>query len=534
MELLNTLRTLCTTFGPSGQEKEIASVIAALAAPYADEISRDVLGNLIVHKKGSGPKVMFAAHMDSIGLMVTHITDEGFLRVGKLGGISPRDMLGIPVRFQNGVMGMVYEDDELGDVKREMGHLFIDIGAKNAEEARERVQVGDAAVFAAFTNQSGHALISPYLDNRVSCLALLWAMELLEETDNDLYFVFTTQEEVGTRGAQTAAYAIDSDYAVIADVTIADDLPGSKHTCSSKCGGGAAIKVMDSLVICHPEMVDMLKKLAEEKQIPFQMDVISGGGTDGGPIHKSRAGVFTGGVSVPCRNTHCPQEVAYAEDVEAVARLLAAFAAVAAEIVIQAVGNIRHGDVFGESFLMTIAGIGAVCIGEIPEGVMVFLLYRLGEYLQTKAVSSSRKSISALLDVRPDHANLLENGESREVEAESVSVGQTILVRPGEKVPLDGVVLRGASQLDTAALTGESMPREIASGQQVMAGCINLSGALEIRVEKSFGESTASKILEMVENASEKKASSEKFITRFARVYTPIVWLAAAVVGEKI
>ena len=178
--------------------------------------------------------------------------------------------------------------------------------------------------------------------------------------------------------------------------------------------------------------------------------------------------------------------------------LLAAFAAVAAEIVIQAVGNIRHGDVFGESFLMTIAGIGAVCIGEIPEGVMVFLLYRLGEYLQTKAVSSSRKSISALLDVRPDPANL---------------------------------VVSGASQLDTAALTGESMPREIASGQQVMAGCINLSGALEIRVEKSFGESTASKILEMVENASEKKASSEKFITRFARVYTPIVCLAAAVVA---
>ena len=211
--------------------------------------------------------------------------------------------------------------------------------------------------------------------------------------------------------------------------------------------------------------------------------------------------------------------------------LLAAFAAVAAEIVIQAVGNIRHGDVFGESFLMTLAGIGAVCIGEIPEGVMVFLLYRLGEYLQTKAVSSSRKSISALLDVRPDHANLLENGESREVEAESVSVGQTILVRPGEKVPLAGVVLRGASQLDTAALTGESMPWEITSGQQVMAGCINLSGALEIRVEKSFGESTASKILEMVENASEKKASSEKFITRFARVYTPIVCLAAAVVA---
>ncbi len=211
--------------------------------------------------------------------------------------------------------------------------------------------------------------------------------------------------------------------------------------------------------------------------------------------------------------------------------LLAAFITAAAEIIMQAIENIRRGEVFGESFLMTIAGIGAVCIGEIPEGVIVFLLYRLGEYLQTKAVSSSRKSISALLDVRPDRANLLENGQSREVEAEEVQVGQTILVRPGEKIPLDGVVLQGASQLDTAALTGESVPRDIAPGQQVMAGCINLSGALEIKVEKSFGESTASKILEMVENASEKKAASEKFITRFARVYTPAVCLAAVIVA---
>ena len=211
--------------------------------------------------------------------------------------------------------------------------------------------------------------------------------------------------------------------------------------------------------------------------------------------------------------------------------LLAAFLVVAAEVLLQALNNIRHGDIFGESFLMAIAGIGAVIIGEIPEGVMVFLLYRLGEYLQTKAVSSSRKSISALLDVRPDRANLLENGISREVEAEEVAVGQTILVRPGEKIPLDGVVLVGSSQLDTAALTGESIPRDIAPSQQVMAGCINLSGALEIRVEKSFGESTASRILEMVEHASEKKAASEKFITRFARIYTPIVCLAAVVVA---
>jgi len=151
--------------------------------------------------------------------------------------------------------------------------------------------------------------------------------------------------------------------------------------------------------------------------------------------------------------------------------------------------------------------------------------------LQTKAVSSSRKSISALVDVRPDRANLLVDGVVSEVEAADVVVGQTILVRPGEKIPLDGTVLSGCSQLDTAALTGESMPRDVEPGQTVMAGCINLSGALELRVDKSFGESTASKILEMVEHASEKKAASEKFITRFARVYTPVVVVAAAVVA---
>lgn len=326
MELVKTLETLCAAFGPSGQENEIAKVIEELAKPYVDEITRDTMGNLTAHKKGSGPKVMFAAHMDSLGLMATHITDEGFVRVGRLGGVSPRDVLGTPVRFQNGVRGTIYENDELGDAKREMGHLFVDIGAKNAEEARERVQVGDVAVYATPTYESGRAVISPYLDNRVSCLALLQAMELLKETDNDLYFVFTTQEEVGLRGAQTVAYAIDPDYAVVADVTVADDLPGSKHTCSSKCGGGAAIKVMDGDVICHPEMVAMLKELAQERNIPYQMDVITDGGTDGGVIHKSRAGVFTGGVSVPCRNIHCPQEVAWLEDVEATAKLLAAFA----------------------------------------------------------------------------------------------------------------------------------------------------------------------------------------------------------------
>lgn len=211
--------------------------------------------------------------------------------------------------------------------------------------------------------------------------------------------------------------------------------------------------------------------------------------------------------------------------------LLAAFLIVAFDVLVEAVKNIRHGEVFGESFLMTIAGIGAVCIGEIPEGVLVFLLYRLGEYLQDKAVASSRKSISALLDVRPDRANLIQDSQVTEVDARTVGIGSHILVRPGEKIPLDGVILEGISQLDTSALTGESLPRDVSAGHSVMAGCINLTGALELEVTKSFGESTASKILEMVEHASEKKAASEKFITRFARIYTPIVVIAAALLA---
>lgn len=326
MEIFETLRALNACFGPSGQEEEVAGKLKELAGPLATDIRTDTMGNLIVHKAGGGPKVMFAAHMDSIGLMVTHIEDNGFLRVGKVGYVDPREVLGTPVRFANGVVGTLYEDEGLEETKREIGHLYVDVGAADAQAAKALAQVGDVAVFDTPTRRQGDGVFSPYLDNRISCAALLKAMELVQDSPNDLYFVFTVQEEVGTRGAEPAAFAIAPDYAVVADVTIANDLPGSKHSCSSKCGGGAAVKVMDNRVICHPEMVKRLEELAKAEGIPYQMDVISGGGTDGGPIHKSREGVYTGGVSVPCRYTHCPQEVALLSDAEACARLMAAFA----------------------------------------------------------------------------------------------------------------------------------------------------------------------------------------------------------------
>jgi endoglucanase len=182
------------------------------------------------------------------------------------------------------------------------------------------------AVYNTQTVDACGRVISPYLDNRVSCLVLLMAMEKLGTVDNDLYFVFTAQEEVGIRGAKTAAWAIDPDYGIAVDVTASDDEPGSKHLVSSVFGGGAAVKVMDSSVICHPQMVDKLMSLAEEKGIKAQRDVIRAGGTDAGAIHLTRAGVYTGGISIPCRYIHTPTEMVERTDVEACVRLVTAFA----------------------------------------------------------------------------------------------------------------------------------------------------------------------------------------------------------------
>lgn len=327
MNVLEALQAINSRFGPSGQERRVAEKIRALAAPYADEVSVDVMGNLIVHKKGPGPRVMLCAHMDSIGFMVTHVEPSGLLRIGAIGGIEARDVLGTGVRFANGVLGTVQVEDGVESGKKiEMGQLFVDIGAVDAADARARVQVGDMAVYNTPTYLSGQSIFGPYLDNRICCVALLMALERVQDSPNDLYFVFSTQEEVGLRGAQTAAFAIDPDYAVVTDVTDSDDLPGSKHTCSSKLGGGAAIKVMDRSVICHPQMVERLQTLAKEGKIRYQLDVIDCGGTDGGAIHKSRAGVVTGGVSIPCRYTHSPQESVALSDVTDCAALLAAFA----------------------------------------------------------------------------------------------------------------------------------------------------------------------------------------------------------------
>ncbi len=212
---------------------------------------------------------------------------------------------------------------------------------------------------------------------------------------------------------------------------------------------------------------------------------------------------------------------------------LPAYFTVGWDVLWRAVGNIAHGQVFDENFLMALATVGAFCTGffgegEYPEAVFVMLFYQVGELFQGYAVGKSRRDIAGLMDLRPDYANVERDGKLIQVDPEDLEPGQVFVVKPGEKIPLDGVILQGSSSLNTAGLTGESLPREVGEGDSVQSGCVNLSGLLRVRAERAFEDSTVAKILELVENAASKKAQAENFITRFARYYTPAVVIAAA------
>ena len=208
-----------------------------------------------------------------------------------------------------------------------------------------------------------------------------------------------------------------------------------------------------------------------------------------------------------------------------------AYIIVGFEIVRKALRNITRGKVFDENFLMTVATIGAFGIGEFPEAASVMLFYQVGELFQSYAVDKSRKSIASLMDIRPDYANIEKDGKLEKVDPDEVKIGDIIVVKPGEKIPLDGTVVEGKTNLDTKALTGEPMPREANIGDDVISGCINLNGLIKVKVTKEFGESTVSKILDLVENASSKKSKSENFITKFAGYYTPIVVIIAVILA---
>lgn len=320
------IKQLTEAFGPSGYETEVSELIKTMVKKYADELKTDVMGNLIAIKKGSqdGRKIMFAAHTDEIGLVVTHIDDKGFLRFGNVGGVGISTLVGNRVRFAGGALGAIYQ--EKGDWKElTLDKLYIDIGAETKEEAQKKVRLGEFGIFHREFEDLGNRLIAKSMDDRVGCAILVEAMKKIENPKNTLYFVFTAQEEVGLRGARTAAYSIEPDLGIAIDVTLTGDMPEARRM-EVALGKGAAIKVKDSSIVTHPKVKDLLVDLAEEKKIPYQMEVLDAGGTDAGAIHISKAGVPSGGISIPTRYIHSPSEMVDIRDVEACVNLVVALA----------------------------------------------------------------------------------------------------------------------------------------------------------------------------------------------------------------
>ena len=309
MELLNKL-TMC--FGPSGREENIRELIKSEAEKYADEIYTDTLGNLIVRKGNGGKKIVILAHMDEIGIVVTYKDDKGFLRFAPVGGLKTKDLVGRRVVFSNGAIGVIGVHDEAE--KYEISKMFIDVSGN------DDISVGDMAVFTGDFYENDTHIISKALDNRVGCYVALKTLQSVK-TDNELYFIFTVQEEVGLRGAKTATYGIEADAAVAVDVTMVGDTPGGKEM-NVKLGGGAAIKVMDRSVICHSQVRDTLIETSAKNNIPYQLEILTAGGTDAGAVHVSGTGIKTGAISIPTRFIHSPSEMICKSDLNACIELL--------------------------------------------------------------------------------------------------------------------------------------------------------------------------------------------------------------------
>ena len=327
IDILKTFTHLQSVARPSGFESPCAQAIAELAGPYCDEVKIDTLGNVICHKKGPGKRLMMAAHMDVIGLIITHIDKKGFLRFGALGGFVPYRLIGARMKLENGMGGSVWCDEKAMEEKKlediTLNDLYLDIGAESEESARKMVQVGDVAMYEGEVQQLGQMLLSPYCDDLIACAALLSAMSQVEKSENDLYFVFTVQEEVGLRGAATAAYAIDPDYGVCMDVTRTGDNPSEKAKMVVKLGAGPTIKIKDVSLLCNPQVIAHLREAAKEGDVPYQDEVLTAGGTDSAAIQKTRGGVLSGCISIPCRYIHSQNEMVSLKDVEQSARLMA-------------------------------------------------------------------------------------------------------------------------------------------------------------------------------------------------------------------
>lgn len=320
--MFDLIKKLSNAFGVSGNEEEIRDTIIKEIEGKVDEIKVDALGNLIAVKKGTGKKIMIAAHMDEIGIIATHIDEKGFIRFSSIGGVSQYYAFTQRVKFKNGTTGTIYRETKDVDIKNlNLSKMFIDIGAKSREEAEQKVKIGDTACFVGETVKEGDMVISKALDDRSGCAVAVKTIQNMPETDNEIYYVFTVQEEVGLRGAKTAAYQIQPDIAIALDVTGTGDIPQC-NPMEVRCGAGPTIKVKDASVICHPEVKKLLEDCAKESNIPFQYEILDYGGTDIGAIHVTAGGIPSGAISIPCRYVHSPSEMASISDMENAVKLL--------------------------------------------------------------------------------------------------------------------------------------------------------------------------------------------------------------------
>lgn len=316
------IKRLVEAYGPSGFEENLRALIRPEIEPYADEIEVDAMGNLIAHKRGdgSGLKVMVAAHMDEIGVMATHITEKGFLRFTSIGGVYPQTLMGNRVQFEDGTVGVIYSEKLEGKGKvHGLDKHYIDVGAGSREECP--IRVGDAAGFTRDFLAQGQMLSAKSMDDRIGCALMIEAMQRLESTPHDLYFVFSVQEEVGTRGAQAAANGIEPDVGLAIDVTSTGDTPEAP-TMAMELGKGPAIKVKDGGMIAHSGLVKLMRRRAEDAEIPYQLEVLTGGTTDARSMQVAGPGSAAGTLSIPCRYVHSQSESVNAGDVENGARLL--------------------------------------------------------------------------------------------------------------------------------------------------------------------------------------------------------------------
>ncbi len=318
--MLNLIKELSQAYGPSGREEEVRSLIQGELQGKVEDVYTDSLGNLVAVREGKGKRIMVAAHMDEIGLIVTHVDDEGFLRFSSIGGLLPTSVMGRRFLLPGGIRATVgvEKSEDLKDLS--FKKMYLDIGARDKKEALKEVGIGHMAVFESSFAAVGSRFSGKAMDDRIGCAVLLKALEEVQ-THNEIYFVFTVQEEVGLRGARTSAYRLNPEIGLAVDVTRSGDTPEA-HKMAVGLGKGPAVKVKDTSMIAHPRVKERMMAVAEKEGIPYQLEVLERGGTDAGGIHMTREGIPSGVMSIPCRYIHTAAEMVDAGDVDYARRFL--------------------------------------------------------------------------------------------------------------------------------------------------------------------------------------------------------------------